>query len=90
MEPSTLRMLWAVVEDMSSHDLLTLSDTALIATLMQSVSRRLSLSREEGCHLSVYIDQKRGLIRDMAAFRTSDLSLNRSARSIPSVINIAS
>ena len=69
VEPSLLRLLWAVIEDMPSHDIISLSDTALIAMLMQEVSRRMLLSGEEVHSLYGYIGSKISLIRDTVAFR---------------------
>jgi len=90
VESSTLRMLWMVVEDMPSHDLLALSDTALIAMLMQRVSKRLLLSGEEVHSLYAYIGAKRSLIRDMAVFRLSDLSFTQPHPPAVSILESAS
>jgi hypothetical protein len=69
IDPSTLRLFWAVFEDTQSHDLLALSDTALVKMLLQEVSRRILLSGEEVCMLYGYIGDRRQLIRDLAEFR---------------------
>ncbi|MEB3179075.1 MAG: hypothetical protein VKL59_08625 [Nostocaceae cyanobacterium] len=69
IDPSTLRLFWAVFEDTQSHDLLTLSDTALVKTLVQEVSRRILLSGEEVCMLYDYIDDRTQLLRDLAEFK---------------------
>jgi len=69
IDPSMLRLFWAVVEDTQSHDLLTLSDTALVKTLVQQVSSRILLSGEEMCMLYDYIGSRTQLIRDLAEFR---------------------
>lgn len=66
---STLRELWTVVEGVPCNDLLTLSDTALIAMLIQQVSRRVFLSGNEIGTLYEYLGSKTLLIRDMAASR---------------------
>ena len=71
LESSTLRELWTVVESVPCNDLLTLSDTALIAMLMQQVSRRILLNGNEVGNLYTYLRAKTALIRDMAASRRS-------------------
>ena len=68
---STLRMLWTVVETLPKHTILGLSNTDLIAMLMQEVSMRILLSREETGNLYSYIDNHLHLIRDMATFQNS-------------------
>lgn len=69
--PSMLRLLWAVIEDMPSHDLLIMSDTALISKLLQNVSKKVLLSGEEVGILYGYIGSRISLIRDMADGRHS-------------------
>lgn len=68
IESSTLRILWTVVEDVPSHDVFALSDTALIALLMQRVSHHMLLTGEEVNSLYAYIGAKLHLIRDIASF----------------------
>ena len=70
IKSSMLREVWAVVEDMPSLDLLTLSDNALIAMLMQHISKRVPLSAEDVSVLYGYIGAKLVLIRDIASFRS--------------------
>ena len=74
--PSMLRLLWAVIEEMPSHDLLILSDTALISKLLQNISKKVLLSSkkvllsgEEVGILYGYIGSRISLIRDMADCR---------------------
>lgn len=67
--PSMLRLLWAVIEEMPSHDLLILSDTALISKLLQNISKKVLLSGEEVGILYGYIGSRISLIRDMADCR---------------------
>ena len=69
IEPSLLRLLWAVIEDVPSQDLLSLSDTALLAMLLREVSRRVLLRGEEVCGLYEYISSRLLLIRDIADYR---------------------
>ena len=68
---SLLRLLWTIVEEMKIQDLLTLSDTALIAVLLQRVSRQVLLTGEEVCQLYAYIGSRLLLIRDLADSRRS-------------------
>ncbi|PSN17569.1 hypothetical protein C7271_17050 [filamentous cyanobacterium CCP5] len=62
-------MVWTVVEDASSQDLLELSDTALVAMVLKQISRRAWLDVEEVSALYDYIGSKLVLIRDSASFR---------------------
>ncbi len=82
IDSTVLRLLWTVIEESHSQDLLTLSDTALIAMLMQQVSYRVLLTGEEVCNLYTYLSLKLTLIRDMADFRRSG-GLSADARSMP-------
>ena len=66
---SMLRLTWAVVEETSPSDLLTLSDTMLIKLLLQHVGKRILLSSEEICDLYGYLGSKLSLIRDLAESR---------------------
>lgn len=68
---STLRMLWSVVDILPKHTILGLSDTALIAMLMQEVSRRIVLNGKESSNLGRYIGNHLHLIRDIATFPAS-------------------
>lgn len=75
-DPGLLRLLWAAIEEMQSQDLLTLTDTALVAILLQQLSKRVLLSGEEVCHLYAYIGSRIALIRDTAdARQTNNLSV---------------
>ncbi len=67
--PSMQRLLWSAVEDAQSQELLTLSDTALMAMLLRQISRRSLLSGEEVCALYAYGSSKISLIRDIADCR---------------------
>jgi hypothetical protein len=66
---STLRLTWAVVEEASPNDLLTLSDTMLIKLLLQHIAQKILLSGEEVYTLYDYIGSKVSLIRDLAESR---------------------
>lgn len=66
---SLLRLTWAVVEETSPRDLLTLSDTLLVKRLLQHVAQKILLSGEEVCALYSYLGSKISLIRDLAESR---------------------
>lgn len=66
---SMLRLTWAVIEETSINDLLTLSDTMLIKLLLQQVAQKILLSGEEVCALYSYLGSKVSLIRDIAESR---------------------
>jgi len=66
---STLRLIWAAVEEASPSDLLAFSDTALVKLLLQKVSQKILLCGEEVCALYDYLGSKISLIRDMAESR---------------------
>jgi hypothetical protein len=72
IDPTMLRLVWAVIEDMKTQDLLMLSDTALTAMLLRRISRQVLLSGEEVNLLYGYINTKLPLIRDAAdPYRTN-------------------
>ncbi|HBB32167.1 MAG TPA: hypothetical protein DDZ80_01800 [Cyanobacteria bacterium UBA8803] len=64
-----LRLTWSVIEETPSIDLLTLTDTALVTSILQQITRKILLTGEEVCALHNYIDSKTNLIRDMAESR---------------------
>ena len=66
---SILRLTWSVVEETSTNDLLTLSDTMLVKLLLQHVAKRILLNSEEVCALYGYLGSKLSLIRDTAESR---------------------
>jgi hypothetical protein len=72
IDPTMLRLLWAVIEDMRTQDLLMLSDTALTAMLLRRIARQVLLSGEEVNTLYGYINIKLPLIREAAdPYRTN-------------------
>jgi hypothetical protein len=71
MDSSALRLVWDVVEETQSGDLLGLPDTALVKLLLQRISRKVLLSGEEVCALYEYISSRTRLIRDMAESRAA-------------------
>ncbi len=66
---SLLRQLWAVVEETQSNILLSFSDTELVQQLLRQLQFRGILSTEELTALSIYIDSRLVLIRDLASSR---------------------
>lgn len=74
---SMLRLTWAVVEETSPSDLLTLSDTMLIKLLLQHVAKRILLTSEEVCALYGYLGSKLTLIRDTAESRLAQETRQR-------------
>lgn len=71
MDSSALRLVWDVVEETQSGDLLGLPDTALVKLLLQRISRKVLLNGEEVCTLYEYISSRTRLIRDMAESRAA-------------------
>lgn len=69
INPSVLRLLWSAVEEIQGHELMNLSDAALINLILQQVADRSFLSGEEDSALSEYARAKIPLIRDMAIGR---------------------
>jgi hypothetical protein len=65
-DPFLIKQVWMAVEEISSQDLLTLTDTALSAVILRQISRRGLLSGEELTRLYKYICAKLPLIRDLA------------------------
>jgi hypothetical protein len=66
---SMLYLTWSVIEDTSSSELLSLTDTALIRLLLKEIARKMLLSGEEVCELYDYIGSRTTLIRDIADSR---------------------
>ncbi|MCU0549827.1 MAG: hypothetical protein MUC48_10820 [Leptolyngbya sp. Prado105] len=66
---STLRLTWAIVEETSPLDLLSLSDTMLIKLLLQQIARKISLSGDEIHTLYGYLGSRLLLIRELAEAR---------------------
>jgi hypothetical protein len=69
LDPNLVRLLWSATEDISSYELLRQSDAALVAMLLQQVSRRILLNREDIGNLRTYIGASLPLIRDIADSR---------------------
>ncbi|OKH37791.1 hypothetical protein NIES2101_36380 [Calothrix sp. HK-06] len=66
---SLLRQFWSVVEDTQTNILLGFSDTELVQQLLRQLQYNGILSTEEITALSIYIDSRLVLIRDLAASR---------------------
>ncbi|BAZ13039.1 hypothetical protein NIES4071_48730 [Calothrix sp. NIES-4071] len=66
---SLLRQLWSVVEETQTNILLSFSDTELVQQLVKQLQFRGILSTEELAALSIYIDSRLVLIRDLALSR---------------------
>jgi hypothetical protein len=66
---SRLRQLWNVVEQTQANLLLNLNDGELVKQILQQISYRETLSREETDKLSMYIHSRTSLIRDLAQER---------------------
>ena len=66
---SMLRLTWAAIEETPSHELLTLTDTALVKLILQQITQKILLTGEEVCALHGYLGSKTRLIRDIAESR---------------------
>jgi hypothetical protein len=66
IDPPTLRLLWRIVEETRSCDLLSLSDPDLVVCLLSLILGRKVLSAEEISIVHEYIHSKLSLIRDLA------------------------
>lgn len=71
MDPSTLRLVWDVVEETKGFDLVNLPDTALVKLVLQQIARKVVLTGEEVCSLYDYISSRTSLIRDLAESRAA-------------------
>jgi hypothetical protein len=69
VNPSILRLTWAAVEEIQSHELLLLNDTALVKMILQQVARKVLLDGEEVYLLYEYVSARMPLIRDIADAR---------------------
>ncbi|NJR65536.1 MAG: hypothetical protein HC772_09825 [Leptolyngbyaceae cyanobacterium CRU_2_3] len=69
MNSSTLRYLWALIEETQTSTLLHLEDTDLVQQLVNQLSHRQILSPEEANIVSSYLFSKTSLIRAIAYSR---------------------
>lgn len=68
---STLRLLWMVVEETQTRDLLKLSDLELVQQLISQLHSKKMLSRDETHCVNEYLRSKILLIRELAQMRPS-------------------
>lgn len=66
MNPSVLRKTWAVVNAAPLRNLIDLSDTDLVNTLVAQVMDKNPISTEEAETISSYLSSRTTLIRDLA------------------------
>jgi anionic cell wall polymer biosynthesis LytR-Cps2A-Psr (LCP) family protein len=69
VEPSTLRHLWSLIEEMQASILLNLNDTDLIDYLLDQLKIKNSIEIEEVEVVKNYLKSKTLLIRDIAEFK---------------------
>ena len=66
MNSSTLRQLWALIEETHNTTLLKLGDAQLVQQLLGQLQNKMILSGEELNIISTYLNSKVSLIRDLA------------------------
>jgi len=66
MNSSTLRQLWALIEETHNTTLLKLGDAQLVQQLLGQMQNKMILSGEELNTMSIYLNSKVSLIRDLA------------------------
>lgn len=66
IDPSTLRLLWKVIAEISYQELLSLTDRDLAQLIIYQVAERVVLGAEEVHNMSIYISSNLLLIRDFA------------------------
>lgn len=71
MTPTMLRQLWTLVEATQTNMLLRLDDASLVQWLLKQLKQEQSLDGKEADILSMYIQSKLSLIRDLAQERQS-------------------
>lgn len=69
---STLRLTWAVIEEISAEDLLNLNDAMLVRLITQNIANKIMLNSDDVRSLCHYLNSKLLLIRDMAALRKAE------------------
>jgi hypothetical protein len=69
MKASTLRLLWAVVEETQTNILIQFNDKELIQQLLRQLKNKTWLSSEEMNTISTYLSSRVPLIRDLALAR---------------------
>lgn len=68
--PSTLRQVWAVIEETHASLILKLSDAELLQQLLTQLADKKELNVEEVCDVRAYIHSRILLIRDDAQERS--------------------
>lgn len=63
---STLRHLWAVIEENQTSTLLNFGDAELVEQLLGQLQNKIVMSREEVNTINNYLNSKLSLIRDLA------------------------
>ena len=66
---ASLRLLWSVVEETPTQNLLNLDSQTLIQQLMQRLSQRVCFHTNEQACLQTYLSNRVTLIRDQAESR---------------------
>ena len=66
MNSSTLRQLWALVEETHNTTLLKFGDAELVQQLLGQLQNKMILSGEELNTMNTYLNSKVSLIRDLA------------------------
>ncbi|WP_299414137.1 hypothetical protein [Acaryochloris sp. IP29b_bin.148] len=66
MSPALLNQVWKLVDTIPHHQLLGLSDSALVDWLSQRLAERQELTHDELETVKAYIQSRLTLIRDMA------------------------
>ena len=66
MNSSTLRQLWALIEETQTSTLLKFGDAELVQQLLRRLQSKITMSGEEVNTMNNYLNSKVSLIRDLA------------------------
>ena len=66
MKSSTLRQLWALIEETQTSALLKFGDAELVQQLLRRLQSKITMSGEEVNIMNNYLNSKVSLIRDLA------------------------
>ena len=66
MNISLLRQVWKVIEQANLYELLSLNDTEMIQRLLRQLETKNRLSQEETLLVTIYLNSKLPLIKDLA------------------------
>ncbi len=72
LHPILIKQLWLATEQIHAHSLLHLSKRELIESLINRIQGQKSLTWQETNDLASYIEQRIGLIRDLAQSRLDE------------------